>query len=182
LDSHQENSMSNAGRKDFPTSAGILLGLGMGGFFDGIVLHQLLQWHHMLTSAGYPADSVPNLEVNTFWDGLFHASTYVFVLLGLLVLWRTAHRTHVCWSGKLLAGTLLIGFGIFNLVEGIIDHHVLGIHHVNETVPRDQWIWWDLGFLIWGAAMLVGGWLLLRRGRQETPDETALTRSGQARR
>jgi uncharacterized membrane protein len=67
--------MINAGRKDFPTSAGILLGLGMGGFFDGIVLHQLLQWHHMLTSAGYPADSVPNLEVNTFWDGLFHAST-----------------------------------------------------------------------------------------------------------
>ena len=62
----------------------------------------------------------------------------------------------MCWSGKLLAGTLLIGFGIFNLVEGIIDHHVLGIHHVNETVPRDQWIWWDLGFLIWGAAMLVG--------------------------
>jgi uncharacterized membrane protein len=88
----------------------------------------------------------------------------------------------VRWSGKLLAGTLLIGFGIFNLVEGIIDHHVLGIHHVNETVPRDQWIWWDLGFLIWGAAMLVGGWLLLGRGRQETPDETALTRSGQARR
>ena len=88
--------MINAGCKDFPTSVGILLGLGMGGFFDGIVLHQLLQWHHMLTSAGYRADSVPNLEVNTFWDGLFHASTYVFVLLGLLVLWRTAHRTHVC--------------------------------------------------------------------------------------
>jgi hypothetical protein len=62
--------MINAGRKDFPTSAGILLGLGMGGFFDGIVLHQLLQWHHMLTSAGYPADSVPNLELNTFWEGL----------------------------------------------------------------------------------------------------------------
>ncbi|TIP73091.1 MAG: DUF2243 domain-containing protein, partial [Mesorhizobium sp.] len=33
----------------FPTSAGILLGLGLGGFFDGIVLHQLLQWHHMAT-------------------------------------------------------------------------------------------------------------------------------------
>jgi uncharacterized membrane protein len=172
--------MINAGRKDFPTSAGILLGLGLGGFFDGIVLHQILQWHHMLTSAGYPADSLSNLEVNTLWDGLFHASTYVFVLLGLLVLWRTAHRTHVRWSGKLLVGTMLIGFGIFNLVEGVIDHHVLGIHHVNETVPRDQWIWWDLGFLIWGAAMLAGGWLLLMRGRQETPDAAALTRPEQA--
>lgn len=163
--------------REFPISAGILFGLGLGGFFDGIVLHQVLQWHHMLTNAGYPADSVRNLEVNTLWDGLFHASTYVFVVLGLIVLWRKAHRMHVRWPGKLLVGTMLMGFGIFNLVEGIIDHHILGIHHVNETVPRDQWIWWDLGFLIWGAAMLVGGWVLLRKGQQETPDEAALGRS-----
>jgi uncharacterized membrane protein len=33
---------------------------------------------------------------------------------------------------------MLIGFGLFNLVEGIIDHHLLGIHHVNETAPQDQ--------------------------------------------
>jgi uncharacterized membrane protein len=174
MDSQQEGLMSNAKRTDFPTSAGILLGLGVGGFFDGIVLHQVLQWHHMLTSAGYPADSVPNLEVNTLWDGLFHASTYAFVLLGLFVLWRTAHRTHVRWSGKLLAGTMLMGFSIFNLVEGIVDHHILGIHHVNETVPGDQWIWWDFGFLIWGAAMLVGGWLLLKKGQRETLDKSAI--------
>lgn len=159
--------------REFPISAGILFGLGLGGFFDGIVLHQVLQWHHMLTSAGYPADSVPNLEVNTLWDGLFHASTYVFVLLGLVILWRKAHRMHVQWSGKLFVGTMLMGFGIFNLVEGVIDHHILGIHHVNETVPRDQWMWWDLGFLLWGAAMLVGGWVLLKKGQQKTPDESS---------
>jgi uncharacterized membrane protein len=177
LGNRQEVWMSWTERRNFPISAGILFGLGLGGFFDGIVLHQVLQWHHMLTSAGYPADSVPNLEVNTLWDGLFHASTYVFVLFGLIVLWRKAHRTHVQWSGKLLVGTMLMGFGIFNLVEGVIDHHILGIHHVNETVPRDQWIWWDLGFLIWGAAMLVGGWILLKKGQQETPHEAALGRS-----
>ncbi|MGZ5240675.1 MAG: DUF2243 domain-containing protein, partial [Caldimonas sp.] len=28
----------------FPAAAGILFGLGLGGFFDGIVLHQILQW------------------------------------------------------------------------------------------------------------------------------------------
>src|SRR3954454_19243041 len=78
--------------RTFPTSAGILFGLGLGGFFDGIVLHQLLQWHHMVTSAGYPPDDVQNLKVNTFWDGLFHASTYIFVVLGLVILWRTAHQ------------------------------------------------------------------------------------------
>jgi uncharacterized membrane protein len=151
----------------FPTSAGILLGLGLGGFFDGIVLHQLLQWHHMATSAGYPADSVENLRFNTFLDGLFHAGTYVFVALGLTVLWRAAHKSHLRWSGKLFLGTMLMGFGIFNLVEGVVDHQLLGIHHVNETVPRDQWIYWDIGFLIWGALMLIGGWALSRRGKQE---------------
>ncbi len=154
--------------REFPFASGVLLGLGLGGFFDGIVLHQVLQWHHMLTSAGYPPDSVCNLEVNTLWDGLFHLTTYIFVGLGLVVLWRAANRRHIAWSGKLLIGTVLIGFGAFNLVEGIIDHHILGIHHVNETVPRDQWLWWDLGFLLWGAATLIGGRLLVRTGRRET--------------
>lgn len=155
-------------REAFPTSAGILFGLGLGGFFDGIVLHQVLQWHHMLTSAGYPADTLRNLEVNTFWDGLFHSVTYVFVVLGLLILWSRARRAHLRWSGKLLAGSFLIGFGIFNLVEGIVDHHILGLHHVNETVPQQQWIYWDIGFLVWGAVMLLAGWLLLRQGKEET--------------
>jgi len=160
-------------RQRFPVSAGILLGLGLGGFFDGIVLHQVLQWHHMLTSAGYPADSVRNLEINTLWDGIFHASTYAFVAAGLALLWRAAHRRHVWWSGRMLAGTLLMGFGIFNLVEGLVDHHLLGIHHVNETVPPSQWIYWDIGFLVWGAAMLAGGWAMWRAGRRATRAETA---------
>lgn len=149
----------------FPISAGIWFGLGLGGFFDGIVLHQVLQWHHMLTSAGFPADSVDNLEINTFFDGLFHASTYVFVAIGLAVLWRSAHGRHLWWSTKLLIGSMLVGWGIFNLAEGVMNHHVLGIHHVNETVPPAQWIYWDVGFLAWGAAMLVSGWMVVKRGQ-----------------
>jgi uncharacterized membrane protein len=37
----------------------------------------------------------------------------------------------------MLVGAIPIGFGIFNLVEVIIDHQTLGIHHLNETVPPD---------------------------------------------
>ena len=63
----------------------MLLGIGLGGFVDGIVLHQILQWHHMLTSEGsYPPDTVAGLETNTLWDGLFHASTWVAVTIGLV--------------------------------------------------------------------------------------------------
>jgi len=149
--------------RSFPLSAGILFGLGLGGFFDGIVLHQVLQWHHMLSS-WYPVDSIRNLELNTRWDGVFHSVTYVFVLIGLFLLWRSAHRRHLHWSSRQLIGTLLLGFGIFNTVEGIADHHLLGIHHVNETVPRDQWPLWDIGFTIWGLAMIAGGWFVVRAG------------------
>ena len=132
---------TEAARQTRLTWAGLLLGLGLGGFFDGIVLHQILQWHHMLTGAGYPADNLQNLEFNIVWDGIFHASTYVFVAIGLGILWRAARKQHIQWSGKLLPASILIGFGIFNLVEGIADHQLLGLHHVNETVPREQWIW-----------------------------------------
>jgi len=59
-----ETHMTRKAQGDFPTSAGILFGLGLGGF-DGIILHQVLQWHHMVTSAGYPPDTVRNLEINT---------------------------------------------------------------------------------------------------------------------
>jgi uncharacterized membrane protein len=147
----------------FPTSAGVLLGLGLGGFFDGIVLHQILQWHHMLTSAGYPADSLQNLELNTLLDGLFHAATWLFTVAGLAVFWRHAHRRHVTWSTKLLSGSILLGFGAFNVLEGL----------VNETAPAGQWIYWDMAFLAWGAAMLLLGWVLLRAGRRETADVPA---------
>ncbi len=161
----KETNPLNEKTEQFPRSAGFFLGIGLGGFFDGIVLHQILQWHHMLSNAGYPPDNVRDLEINVLWDGLFHAMTYFFVVIGLVILWRAAHRTHVRWPGKLLIGNILMGFGLFNVVEGMINHHLLKIHHVNETVPVDQWIYWDLGFLIWGAAMLAAGWLLARTAK-----------------
>jgi uncharacterized membrane protein len=127
------------------------------GFFDGIVLHQLLQWHHLLSS-WYPVNSVETLQLNTLWDGIFHSATHVFVVAGLFVLWRSAQRRHQFWSSKLLAGTMLLCFGLFNTAEGIINHHVLGLHHVNETDLQINWIYWDVAFTISGLAMLaVGG-------------------------
>jgi uncharacterized membrane protein len=81
-------------------SAGILFGLGLGGFFDGIVLHQVLQWHHMLSS-WYPVNTIENLELNTRWDGIFHSATYLFVVAGLFIQWGTAQRRHLFWSTKM---------------------------------------------------------------------------------
>jgi uncharacterized membrane protein len=151
-------------RRRHVTWAGLLLGIGLGGFFDGIVLHQILQWHHLRSSEGrFPVDTIAGLRVNTLWDGLFHAVTYVATVAGLFLLWNAARVPHEPWPVSRLFALMLMGWGGFNLVEGLIDHQILGIHHVNETVPPEQWIWWDLAFLAWGALMLIGGWALLRR-------------------
>lgn len=141
--------------------AGILLGLGLGGFVDGILLHQALQWHHMLSSAGYPPDTVQNLQTNMLADGLFHVATWLFTLVGLLLLWWSVRRRNIPWSTSTFIGTLVLGWGLFNLVEGMIDHHLLGIHHVNETVPQSQWIYWDVGFLAVGVLLIWGGLALM---------------------
>lgn len=76
------------------------------------------------------------------WDGSFHSSTGLFIIAGLFIQWRSAHRQHLFWSNKLLAGTLLMGFGLFNCVEGLVDHRGSGVHHVNERVPRVQRAYW----------------------------------------
>ncbi len=161
--SEAKNSQVNGYQSRPLITAGILFGLGLGGFFDGIVLHQILQWHHMLT-VPYPATSVENLELNTLWDGLFHAATYIFTVMGLVVLWRASRRADVLWSTQIFVGSLLVGWGLFNLVEGVVNHHLLQIHHVR---PGPNQLAWDLGFLVWGAIMLVGGWLLVRQAQQK---------------
>jgi uncharacterized membrane protein len=140
--------------------AGILLGIGFGGFFDGILLHQILQWHHMLTSTGdHPATTVAGLEDNTLADGLFHALTFVTALTGLAVLWKAVGRGAVL-AGRHLLGLMLAGWGSFNLVEGLVDHQVLTVHHVNP----DNVVLWDALFLVLGAVLLVGGLALARSG------------------
>lgn len=66
-----------------------------------------------------------------------------------------------------MPGTLLIGFSLFNIVEGLVSHHLLGLHHVNETVAPAQWIYWDIGLLLCGMALLLGGLVVFRNGRRE---------------
>ncbi len=156
-------SLLNATRTRRPlVAAGILLGAGLGGFVDGILLHQILQWHNML-SAQLPPDTLVRAKVNMYWDGLFHAAVWVMTVVGLALLWAATGRPDVPRSGRTLWGGLLLGWGLFNVIEGIIDHQLLGLHHVREYSSNQ--LAWDLGFLGLGAALLLSGWALVRAGR-----------------
>lgn len=151
--------------------AGVVLGVGLGGFVDGIVLHQMLQWHHMLTDTGHhPATTVSGLEDNTLWDGIFHSLTWVATAVGLYALWESAPIHRRGW-GIALVGLMAMGWGLFNVVEGVIDHHILTVHHVRDDVSNK--LPWDLGFLAFGAALLVGGYLAARHGAAMATHQTA---------
>lgn len=144
-------------------TAGILLGLGFGGLFDGILLHQILQWHHMLSSVR-PATTVSQMKLNMVWDGFFDAATWLLTILGVLFLWRAGKRDDVPWSSNTFFGSVLLGAGIFNAVEGIIDHQILGIHHVK---PGQNELAWDIGFIASGVILATFGWILVQKGKQE---------------
>src|SRR3954469_13321778 len=110
-------------------TAGVVLGIGLGGFVDGIALHQIAQWHNM-GSAILPPTTMEAMSGNMTWDGLFHAATWVITLIGIFML-RAQHRSAAPTdSTTSFVGQLLFGWGAFNLVEGVIDHHLLNLHHV----------------------------------------------------
>ena len=153
--------MANDRRRGPLIAAGVLMGAGLGGFVDGITLHQILQWHNML-SAQIPPNNLVNAKINMYWDGLFDAAVWVTTVIGLFLLWRAGQRRDVPWSGRTFLGALSIGWGLFNVVEGIIDHQLLGIHHVYEyTVNK---LPWDMSFLAVGVVLLLIGWMLIRSG------------------
>jgi len=139
--------------------AGITLGIGLGGFVDGIVLHQIAHWHNM-GSARVPPTTMQALEANMVWDGLFHAAVWLVTLVGVYLLLADARRrTPPPPSARALTGQMLLGWGLFNLVEGIVDHHILNLHHVRDLpthVPAYDWIFLlvaGIGFIAAGRVM-----------------------------
>ena len=150
-----------AGSRTPPRLPGLLLGLGLGGFVDGILAHQVLQWHHLVSDTeDHPMTTVAGLEANTTADGLFHVSTWLLVLTGVVLsarAWRSG-RPPPSWRSQV--GLLATGWGLFNLVEGMVNHHLLGVHHVRDDLGGP--LGWDLGFLALGAALLASGLALQR--------------------
>jgi uncharacterized membrane protein len=142
--------------------SGIVLGIGLGGFADGILLHMILQWHHMI-SHRIPPDTMPAMEINMFWDGIFHVFTWIMCVVGIGLLWSAAKHGAQLPSTLSFAGWILMGAGGFNLVEGIIDHHLLQLHHVKELPDS---LAWDVGFLALGGLLLIAvGGIMVRAGR-----------------
>ena len=141
---------------------GIFLGLGLGGFVDGIVFHQLLQWHHMISSTERGSmNTVEGLEANTLADGGFHAATWLLTAIGVWWLWRAVSRERVALDRQLV-GWLIFGWGLFNVADEVVFHALLDLHHIREGSNE---VAYDLAFTAVGVVQLAVGLLLAQPAR-----------------
>lgn len=140
--------------------AGYLLGFALGGFFDGILLHQILQWHHLL-SALQPEPS-GDLRVQVMADGLFHLAMYVVAVAGLWMLYRSRNEFTDARADRNLVADLMIGFGAWHVVDALLSHWLLGLHRIRMDVPDP--LTWDIAWLlIFGLVPLAAGLWMKRR-------------------
>jgi uncharacterized membrane protein len=142
-----------------PTGAALTTGFGLGAFLDGIVLHQVLQWHHLVTELR-PADDLAGLEHNTFWDGIFHLVSWAVVVAGLLWLFRSRAALPQ-WGTLCFGGYLLTGWGAFNIVDQLVFHMALDAHHIRMV---ENYQLYDWGYTALGVVLVLAGLALVRAG------------------
>jgi uncharacterized membrane protein len=130
----------------------VLVGIGVAGSLDEIVLHQLLRWHHFYDRGSQAAGLIA--------DGIFHLGSTSALVIGLVLLvqrWR-AERDPL----RQAAAGILLGAGGFNLYDGIVQHKLLRLHQVRAGAPNN--LPYDLVFIAIAAVVLLAGLLLLRVG------------------
>jgi uncharacterized membrane protein len=130
----------------------------LGGFFDGILLHQILQWHHLLSLVP-GADSIPSKCSGT----AISTPSCMRSLLSAYRIYGDREKLLESW-GRALLGALLIGFGIWHVLDSVLSHWLLGIHRTKLDSPNPL-LWDIIRYTAFGFLPLLVGWLLLRRRR-----------------
>lgn len=148
---HSSNTANFNNRYTYATRnlwTGILFGLGLVGFIDEVVFHQLLHWHHFYDKS--------TTDIGLVSDGLFHAFSWFSTIASSFLL-ADLHRRNAYWFKRWLAG-VLIGGGAFQLYDGTIQHKLMQLHQIRYDVDiRPYDMIWNLTAL----AMILGGFMLV---------------------
>jgi uncharacterized membrane protein len=129
--------------------AGALIGIGVAGFLDETVFHQLLHWHHFYDR------STPTVGLVS--DGFFHAGSWIVLVVGWFLV-ADLHRRRVTVPKRVWAGGLL-GWGAFQVYDGLVQHKLLGLHQIRYGVDL---LPYDLTWNVAGGIGVVAGLALLR--------------------
>ncbi|MGE7982178.1 DUF2243 domain-containing protein [Solibacillus sp. NPDC093137] len=139
--------------------SGILFGVGLIAFIDETVFHQLLRWHHFYDKS--------TTDIGLISDGIFHAFSWFATIAGLFLFADLRRRNGLIFQRWL--GGVLLGVGVFQLYDGIIQHKWMRIHqirYVDNVIVYD--IVWNVGALI---ILLIGIYLLFRTSKNSTLKE-----------
>jgi uncharacterized membrane protein len=79
--------------------AGIMLGFGLGAFFEGALLHPIA--------------------------GFIYLGAWLVALGGVSLLWSALRGPGPLPSGRNFVGCYLVGWGVLNMVEGVLRHDLL---------------------------------------------------------
>jgi uncharacterized membrane protein len=109
--------------------------------------------------------SLGSIQINVLWDGLSLAFALIVTILCISLLWNDSSlnkKDRGLLSRQMFIGLVILTFGLFNLVEVIINHHILGLHHVKDG-PNP--LLFDISFLILGGLLLIVGANMLYKKR-----------------
>ncbi len=124
--------------------SGVLSGIGLAAFLDETVFHQLLHWHHFYDRSTSTAGLVS--------DGYFHAFGWAAMVAGLF-LFADLRRRQSAVVRRVVAGWL-IGWGAFQLYDGVVQHKLLGLHQIRYGVE----LWpYDVVWNVAGGLGIVAG-------------------------
>lgn len=138
----------NSQDEPFNFWSGILVGLGFVAFIDEAVFHQLLHWHHFYDKS--------TTSMGLISDGIFHAFSWFATVLGLFML--SDIRKRKVWDIKGWLGAAILGAGVFQLYDGIIQHKLMRLHQIRYV---SDVIYYDIVWNVIAACMIIVGLILL---------------------
>ena len=153
-----------------PIAGAFILGFALSAFFDGILLHQVLQWHHLLSLV--QGEAFRDMRVQILADGIFHLASYFLAAAGTLLLWRSRRTAS---PDRIILAWAIFGFAAWQFVDVIVVHWAIGLHRVRVDVPDP--LPWDIGWLVaFGILPLIAG-ILLRNAAQIGTDGAGRSRA-----
>jgi uncharacterized membrane protein len=147
---HQPSSSTDTALPGRSVTSGVLIGIGFAGFIDETIFHQLLHWHHFYDKSTPTAGLVS--------DGFFHAGSWLCIVIGLF-LFADLQRRRGTVARRLAAG-ILLGWGAFQVYDGLFQHKVLGLHQIRYNVDLAPY---DVAWNVAGGIAIVVGILLILR-------------------
>ena len=132
--------------------AGGTIGFGLGAVVDTVLFHLIFQTHHLL-SGFYDPYTLDGHRTNVMFDGLFLIATLAVTFVGLGLLWRLVNGTDRRFSTTYLVGSIVVGAGVFNVYDGLVDHYVLDLHNVVHGTEAWNPHWVVVSVLLLGLGL-----------------------------